>query len=234
MNMRWIQREALLFVILAQMAPAQGGSPGAVSGRVVGEDGRALRAIVAAQPAGAGGPTRVLTALDGTFTFAALPPGKYIICADVPVEQASLSNDPFLNGCPWNMPPATIQLAGGQTLAGVQVVVPKGVLVQVKIQDPEKLLPPDAAGNALASNSELDLLFRGADRHVQRPRLISQDGGSRTYAITVPYGAPLSLTAKSSQGKLNDDKGAPVQGDIPLQIAKGAHPTPIALTIHHN
>ena len=102
---------AALLVAVANAQPAL--STASLSGRVLSEEGRTLRATVTLNLAAARGypapPRRVRTDANGNFAFSKLPAGK-ILCAQVAATEAAPANAPFIDTCDWgsSQPPVTL------------------------------------------------------------------------------------------------------------------------------
>lgn len=84
---RLTARTVRLGLFLSQAVLAQSSGTASISGRILSEDGRNLRASVMLSFAAARGfpapPRRTLTGTNGAFTFSGLPAGKYALCAQV-------------------------------------------------------------------------------------------------------------------------------------------------------
>src|SRR5664280_2321527 len=144
-----------LSLALAQAALAQTPAPTAsISGRVLSEEGRTLRATVTLSFASARGypapPWRTLTGTNGAFTFSRLPAGKYVLCAQIAASEAAPANSPYVDTCVWGSGQTPIALAAGQQVAGVVFTAPKGTWLQVRVTDPEHVLPQAVAGKGPA------------------------------------------------------------------------------------
>jgi len=223
---------AFLCLFFGQPANPQTVGTGAVSGQVAGEDGRALRAVVWLQSPIAGKGFQRPTGLDGSFGFEQVPPGRYTLCLGVPAAQAQSAGRPFLDACAWGTPPASVQVAAGSSVSGVRLTAVSGVAVVVQLNDPEGALP--VAGDLVPFGPQLQVVFRAADRMVNFPRLASKNALGSTYTITLPADTPLTLAVTLPHGKVLDASGNAVQGEIPVQVPKGATPAPIVLTVHKN
>jgi hypothetical protein len=212
--------------IFAQTAvpPAKTGS---IQGTVVGSDGTALpgahvyAALKAAVTNVKGPPTLVTTVANGTtassansFTISNLPMGSYILCAQT-------TTPGWLDPCHWSASVPTINLAAGQNLTGQTVVMTKGAVVQIRINDPSKLLT--AAAGAIVHDVEVVAL--GSNNAYYNARITSTDTGGRNEQVTLPFNLTHTLIIRSQQFALTDSTGAPVPASghsQPLQIAPTA------------
>jgi hypothetical protein len=159
-------------------AGAQTGNTGAVPGIVVSETGSPLRAVLIAQPAGIGSPILGRTALDASFSIQQLPAGRYTVCpALVPAEQAAEGAPPFLNSCGWGLPMTAVEINAGQTVSGLRLAAPTGVVATIAVNDPTGFLITML--NPLAFDPKLQLIFRGPDGSPHFPSLVSQTARGR-------------------------------------------------------
>jgi hypothetical protein len=105
--------------VLAQSQPATA----SLSGHILSEEGRALRAAVTLSWSGPRGfpspPRRVFTNANGSFSFFRLPAGKYVLCAQVSAAEAAPANSPWVDTCVWPTNQTPITLTAGQQLAGI-------------------------------------------------------------------------------------------------------------------
>ncbi len=224
----------LSLICFTRRLPAQSAqaAAGAIQGAVVNESGHYLRALVALRPVGAS-VRPGFTAVDGTFAFRNLPAGTYTLCARIPSEQAPSPKQPYLDTCTWEQPQTAIRLAAGQAVSGVQVRVPLGALLQVRVQDPGQIL---AAASALQAAQTLDrqveLIVRAPTQMGHRLSFVSSDPQGRNYALAVPAGTALSLSATSAQANLLDASGLPLQAPVSVASAVGSTLSPITITVH--
>ncbi len=232
--LRTISLLILAAFCLCRTGTAQPQPNSTISGRVLSETGTPLRALIAIRSADGGLVRRGFTALDGSFSFPQLPPGQYTFCARIPAEQASRPDQPFLDTCEWERPQTAVPLAAARPVAGVQVTVPKAALLQVRVDDPDQVLPAVTPGPPPALGSQLQLSVMGPNRLDHDLTLASQDSKGRSYTAVVPVDTPLSLTAASSAGRLTNATGQPIQAAINLTAPKGSTLAPVNITLHRN
>jgi len=186
------------------------------------------------RPAAGGANRQGFTDLNGSFTFSQLPAGRYTLCARIPAEQFPRPDQPYLDTCMWEQPQNAVQVAG-QAVTGVQVTVPQAVVLQVRVNDPEGLLPQATVSQlAQALDTRLELIVRQPSRLPYRVPFVSQDSTGRNYSLAVPIGTALLLMARSATAKLTDQSGQSVQGDIGFQAPKGSALNPFTFTMQHN
>jgi len=109
------------------------------------------------------------------FTFSKLPAGQYVLCAQVSAAEAAPANSPWVDTCVWDSPQPPITLATGQQLAGIVFTAPQGAWLQVRVTDPDHVLPPVAANGPALLEPQLQLLLRGPDALIRHARFVSAD-----------------------------------------------------------
>ena len=225
--MRWCVFPIFVF---ASLAAAQTGS---IGGRAVAADGRGLRGFVFLRPAR--GPSQnAATDASGAFRFQKLPAGQYWLCAQPMEGQGRTAAERFVNTCTWGPSAGPFQLAAGQALAGVNLVAPPGTLLQVHLDDPDRVLPRQAAATAVAKavDSQLTVSVRGADKLVRPVPITAVSGVGRDHAMVVPYAVPLWLSVKGPGFNLTDSAGKSVANeDLPMQAVAGAALAPVGITV---
>lgn len=127
--MRLVPYSISVVLLLAPAGLTQTAGTASISGNVVSTTGSPLRALVALSPTSAGAARQGFTNLNGAFSFNQLSAGDYVLCARVPAEQSPSPDRPYLDTCAWPQPQTPVQLAAGQSLTGVEVAVPQGVLL---------------------------------------------------------------------------------------------------------
>jgi hypothetical protein len=213
-------------------------APASLSGHILSEDGRTLRAAVTLSWSGPRGfpspPRRVFTGANGAFTFSKLPAGKYVLCAQVSDAEVAPANAPWVDTCVWPTNQTPITLAAGQQAAGIVFTAPKGAWLQVRVVDPDHVLPAAAAKAPALLEPELQLLLQGPDKFLRHARFVSADGAGRTYKVAVPLKTPLALQVSSSIADVLDQGGKAVKSadQSPLQPNAPADLAPVTFTVH--
>ncbi len=217
---------------------AQTPATGSLSGHILSEDGRTLRAAVTLSFAGPRGfpspPRRAFTGTNGAFTFSRLPAGKYVLCAQVSAAEPAPVNSPWVDTCVWGSSQAPVTLTAGQQLAGIVFTAPKGTWLQVRVIDPEHVLPPVAARGPALLEPQLQLVLQGPDKLLRHARVVSADGAGRNYQVGIPLKTVLGLQVASSVADVFDPSGkavkatdqSPVQSNAPADLA------PVTFTLH--
>ncbi len=217
---------------LCRSGTAQAPAASSISGRVVSENGATLRALIAIRSADGRFVQRGFTGLDGSFSFSQLPPGQYTFCARIPSEQFPRPDQPFLDTCDWEQRQTAVPLAAGRPVTGVRVTVPKAALLQVRINDPDKVLPPAAQARPPALGAQLQLSVAGPNHLDHDLTFASQDSKGRNYTAVVPFDTPLSLTASSSTARLTNPAGQTIPASTHLTAPKGLSVATINITLH--
>jgi hypothetical protein len=226
-------------LICLPAAFAQSTGTGSISGHVLSEDGHALHATVTLSFAAARGypapPRRVLTGSNGAFTFSKLPASKYVLCAQVAASEPAPANSPYLDTCVWGAGQTPITVAAGQQVGGVVFTAPKGTWLQVRVADPEHVLPQAASGKGPALlEPELQVMLKGPDGLYRHPRFLSSDSGGRNYQMAIPLKTAVGLKIASSVGNVVDQVGNAVKNgdEHGIQAATPADLGTVTYTLH--
>jgi hypothetical protein len=184
---------------------------GTVTGQVLDDAGRpagGARVLIsyapapgsvhlAAPPVITGGLAAIAAAdAQGQFTVNNLRAAKYIACAEMVTPG-------LLDPCHWAASAPEFAVAAGYTTSGVKVTMNKGAVLSIHVTDPQAVLKP------VTGPIDPDCQFHivTAKGFHYNANLQSSAVGSRDYAITVPYGAPISLQAIAPHLVLNDSSG---------------------------
>jgi hypothetical protein len=222
----------------AQAAMAQPAPTASISGRVLSEEGRTLRATVTLSFASARGypapPWRTLTGTNGTFAFSRLPAGRYVLCAQVAASELAPANSPYVDTCVWPSGQEPITLAAGQQAAGIVFTAPKGALLNVYVADPDHLLPQVSANGPAPLEPEFQFILKGPDGLYRHARYVSTDSGGRIYQIAIPVKAAVSANFASTVANVFDQGGHQIQekDEIGFQPATPADLNPMTFTLH--
>src|SRR5216684_336181 len=139
----------------------------------------------------------VVIGLDGSFRFPSLVAGMYRICTQ--------TSDPWISPCEWGDEVATrVSLSAGQASANVTMVLDKGALVTVRVDDPGQFF---AATTAKAGPGLL--IGVGTDSFVfRRAALLSQDAGGKTYQVLIPFDRKTRISVASPMYQLANASGS--------------------------
>jgi hypothetical protein len=158
----------------------------------------------------------------GLFSVGALSPGEYIVCAEV-------STPGLLDPCHWATSAPTVTVAAGETTAGVTVTMAVGAVVPIHIGDPLAMLAPVSASQA---NFDLQVhAITGKGLHYIAQTQASS-AVSRDLAVTIPFGAAITLQVRSAHLIVNDQTGnlVPSVGAV-ISVAAGVVPTAITYVV---
>ena len=206
-------------------------APGVITGAVKGSDGTV---ITSGSVSAVRTPDRPIPRLgrisasaaigpDGGFQLPAQVDGAYQMCAQVP-------GSVWLNPCEWALvSPISVSLSGGQVSASPTVVLPKGALVTVQVNDPKGFL----LANAGAQGALLLIGVSTDSRYFKTATLISENASGRTYQILVPFGRSIDLSVTSGLFQLTDstDTSLPSVSLIPILVPSGQQPSAIVLNV---
>lgn len=206
-----------------------------VSGTVVDDSGRAVpgarvlisyppsvKAPVTAPPVVTGALAATITAdAHGAFHADGLIPGQYIACA-------SATSPGYLDPCHWSTSAPSFTVADGQTASGLKIVMTKGAVVRVHIDDQHQFL------KAAAGPVDLDFevhVVTNKGFHYSVP-IQSSTAVGRDLAITVPFDTPVNLRVLSAHFTVKDQSGKSfaAQG-FTVNTPAGTTPGIIGLTV---
>ncbi len=88
-------------------------------------------------------------------------------------------------------PPIT--LATGQQLAGIVFTAPEGMWLQVRVMDPDHVLPQVPARGPALLEPQLQLVLQGPNKLLRHARFVSADGAGRSYQVAIPLKTALWL-----------------------------------------
>jgi hypothetical protein len=131
-------------------------------------------------------PQTVAVSSTGAFEATGLPRGQYQLCAVAP--------DGYLDNCAW-FGPVDVILAPGSANTVKNIVLRRGAVVRIRLDDPQSLLPAveTPAGERRA---KIGVMADGA----LRPAVLrSRDSTGQNLIITVPFDKPLRLWVSPSQ-----------------------------------
>ena len=211
------------------------GSNGEVTGSVADEGGNPVanaRVFISqALPAKAGqpaappvitGPQMGSSTVDSHGRFTAfLPPGNYVACGQTKTQG-------FLDPCHFASSAPTFTVVKGQIVSGVKVVLAQGAVLPIHIADPNGLLT--AVTGSVASDCRVQMVTSKGYRY--EAVVQAQSATGRDYAITVPFGASVTLQVISPNLTVNDgSSGAPVSAAGKSVAAPIAASAPAAPTV---
>jgi len=206
-----------------------------VTGSVVDDSGHSIagaRVLIsyapsikppAAAPPVITGPLAAMVTADnnGAFLASGLAPGQYIACAET-------TGPGYLDPCHWAAAAPGFSVNAGTTTSGVKIVMAKGAVLRVHIDDPQKLLK--AAAGPVDLDFEIHVVT-AKGFHYSAP-IQSSTAVGRDHAITIPFDIPLNLRVLSAHLAVNDQSGNPMQpAGMTVNLPGGSTPPVIGLTI---
>jgi hypothetical protein len=241
-----VSRVSLCAAIAASVALGQS-NLGSIQGAVVGSDGtpisiaRVFAAVKARTPKAKVFPilmTQVAGAADislgenealhsktptNTFLINGLPAGTYVLCVETTIPG-------WLDPCHWSTDLPAITLTSGQKLTNHQVVMAKGAVVQIRVNDPSKLLTQKPGAIA----HDVQVMAAASNNAYYHARIVSIDAGGRNHEVTLPFDAQHTLIVRSQQFTLTDAVGASVSASgeaQPFRITSGTSAPQYTFTV---
>jgi hypothetical protein len=162
---------------------------------------------------------------DGTFRFEELAEGRYTVCGQMLGSQ-------WLNPCDWGKPPAPFWIPAASQTTKVSLVMVKGAVVPIRIDDPAQIL---LSTEAKTSGAHL-LIGTGNDAFFFLPATLkSQDSTGRNLESVIPVDVPMTLVVSSSFYQLVDAKGTPLakgsSTQIPILVKSGSESAGVRLIV---
>jgi Carboxypeptidase regulatory-like domain len=174
-----------------------GQSTGSVSGTIQDDTGQPVAGGYAvASPVGSSATHltyTAMTAADGKFSLTGMQPGRYSICVQVPAG-------PHLDPCRWSSA-VQVTVAPGQPVTNQAISVTKGSILQVRIDDPNKVLATSGPGDVLVGVFLPSAVFEPLS-------LVASDASGRTYQTAIPFNTSVGLSVTSAHLVLADESGA--------------------------
>jgi hypothetical protein len=155
----------------------------------------------------------VATDANGRFTVPGLPSAPHLLCASVP-------SAPYLDPCIWGQAVRTTVSAGVTTSQNLVLV--KGVYLNVRVNDPMHVLPQEADGPWTPRKLLVGVAY-GTGAY-QAARNTAVDSAGRDYKLIIPAGQPFQLWLYSTDLALTDASGAAVTspaGGVAFQASSG-------------
>jgi hypothetical protein len=224
---RW-RRHCSSFVFLTILGPLHAQtSSAAVTGTVVDDAGNPVAAarVLISHAVPANGPhfpapptiTGHLTATivsdgNGNFTATNLPAGQYVMCAEVTTQG-------LLDPCHWAVSAPSFTLTDGQPVSGLKIVMAKGAVLTVHLDDPDGLLNKSVAGPVDFDCAVHVVTSKGIH---QFAAIQANNARGRDHVITIPYGTPVTLKVVTAHLTITDKSGGPVPAQASITAAPGA------------
>jgi hypothetical protein len=160
---------------------------------------------------------------NGDFSVSQLTPGEYIACAEGAPD--------LLDPCHWSASPTTFTVSGSQTVSGLKIVVAKGAVLSIHVNDPGGLLKsPSGVAGPVDFDLQLHIVTDRGLHHIVS--ITAQSANGRDYAITIPFDTPITLRILAAHFTVNDPTGnvfAPTGTTV--SVPAGSTPAVIELTV---
>jgi hypothetical protein len=134
----------------------------------------------------------------GSFAFAGLPAGMYILCAAVP--QSS-----YLPTCDWSRT-ISFSLSTGEIHGSQQIRVARGATLCIRVNDPIAALSP---ADTIASTRIAVGIGTPSGAFYNTP-IVAKDGSGRDHSLVVPFDTPLFVWCSSRMLQVSDESGRPI------------------------
>ena len=146
----------------------------------------------------------------GAYKLTGLPAGQYVLCA----EASSAAVD-LVKPCEWGLAGEALRLLSGVTPTGIDRAIPRGRLVEVDVDDAGGHLDRE---EKTGTGVHLLVGIWGPNRMFHTARVSKTDKKSRTYAVVMPFGTPVSMDVRGRKLDLEDDKGRAKKEDDALEV----------------
>jgi hypothetical protein len=190
--------------------------------RVLISHAPSVKPPVAAPPVITGPLAAMVTAdANGAFHADGLAPDQYIACAET-------SAPGLLDPCHWSTSAPSFTVSAGQTVSGMEIVMKRGTVLQIHVDDPQQLL------KSVTGPVDFDLeihVVTGKGLHYSAP-IQSSTATGRDHAIAIPFDTSLSLRVLSAHLTVNDQSGElfPALGAA-VNVPAGTTPAVMGLTV---
>ena len=190
-------------------------SSGSMTGRAVDEKGKPVQGTVLALVIGQ--TLRAQTSSNGSFTFANLRKGTYILCFRPSVPNSKSDSQLLVDTCAWqDNTSQLIRLAPGQEASDVIVRTVHGYALDVRINDSSHKLSPSLGGKFAPNDLSIVIAApSGQPRHLP---IVSEDESGRSHQIIIPYGVQHKLYLQSSKFDLLHSDGKKVDPSMPINV----------------
>jgi hypothetical protein len=135
----------------------------------------------------------------GAFSVGNLPPGQYIACAEAPAPG-------LLDPCLWAASAPSFAVTAGQSTTAVNVVLSRGAILPIHIDDPMALLT--LVTGPVDFKLQVHIVTSKGLHYMAR--IQSSAAGSRNLAMTIPFGTRVTVLVRSAHLTVNNTQpGAP-------------------------
>jgi hypothetical protein len=128
--------------------------------------------------------------------FASVPPGSYVVCVYDPAPK-------LLNPCTWSTQAPAFETSNSQAVVTRDVVLAKGAVLSVWVDDPQKLLKETK--REIETDCRVQVVTTSG--HREDAVITATSGSGREYRVAVPTGVLLNLTVSSLGLTIVDEAG---------------------------
>jgi hypothetical protein len=144
----------------------------------------------------------------GSFEIDGLRAGQYIACAQTLTPG-------LLDPCHWATSAPELTVVAGGALTGVRIAMAHGLVIPIHLNDPQGLLTPAKGPIDFACQFHI-VTAKGLHYNAN---IQSSNTTGRDHAVTVPYGAPVTIQVISPHLTLNGPSGAAVSAQAPVAVS---------------
>lgn len=138
----------------------------------------------------------------GEFTIKGVRGGKFKLCISATWEAV-------LDPCEWSASPPLVDVPDGATALGVDIEVPKGQILRIHVDDPDRVIPTPVRPNP-GKFIQLGVLSLNGAFH--KARLVSTDRSGQNYELVVPTDSEFELVADTYRLEVRDEAGTRADG----------------------
>jgi hypothetical protein len=167
----------------------------------------------------------VQAAADGSFAFNSVPEGRYFLCGYTHVSG-------YLSNCEWNTTAPTTALQASSNIAAASIVLRKGTVIQVIVNDPRGLVKPFTGLSPRATGHYVFPSVRTATGYFGMARFTGGTASQHTYSVTIPTSASVQLFFDTDLS-LTDAMGRNIPAKQPSGInVAGVNSTTVSVTVN--
>ena len=210
------------FTLSGSLVPQNTGS---ISGTLTGDDGKPLPGVVIANGNGVAASGRAVSAANGAFIISNLPAGTYTLCGRP-------NGGGYLDPCSWSIDPPKVTVVSNHATANTPLVLAKGAMIQVQINDPSRILGATALSNTVAPHV---LLAAVTPRGLIEPLVMTAKSATGiNYQTTIPFSTPVAISIAGKQVHITDSAGNvlnPAGSSITVQQGPTGPATTVTLQV---
>ncbi len=153
------------------------------------------------------------TAADGTFSFANLNAGTYLLCAQVP-------HGTLIDPCQWTAALPHVTVTSPTSISSITLTMRSGYRLPIRVDDAQGLL---SANEGKTAGAHLLIGVNGG-YHFETAVIDSTDSAGRNVSILVPFDTSFSVSVQSRFFKLQDATGNAINkgAAFPVTVSSAA------------